>query len=151
MKAKPEAASDSLHQIEQEGRDAVHELQRLLGFLRSDDRGSGNGRAPTPSLRHLDQLGSSLGSRFQVKLTVDGDLGAVPQSVDVSAYRIVQEALTNVMKHSTASRAEVTLGAGDDEVSILVVDRGYPKARHKGDPAGRAGRPGPTHTGRRVG
>ncbi|MEL7157309.1 MAG: sensor histidine kinase [Actinomycetota bacterium] len=124
---KPEAATEALQQIEQAGRDAVLELQRLLGFLRGDDGrvdGDDAGRAPIPSLRHLDRLGASLGPEFDYELTVDGDLETVPQSVDVSAYRIVQEALTNVMKHSTADRAQVTVAAGGGEVAIRVVDDG---------------------------
>ncbi len=126
---KPEAVTDSLQQIEQAGRDAVLELQRLLGFLRGDDgpssaSGHDSGRGPTPSLRDLDRLGTSLGSELQCEWHLDGDFDAVPQSVEVSAYRIVQEALTNVLKHSTANRAEVAVAAGADEVSIRVTDPG---------------------------
>ncbi|MEM9131828.1 MAG: sensor histidine kinase [Actinomycetota bacterium] len=132
---KPETVTESLQQIEQAGRDAVLELQRLLGFLRGDDDGRGaerdgrrssdaNGRGPAPSLRDLDRLGTSLGSELQCEWHLDGDFDAVPQSVEVSAYRIVQEALTNVLKHSTANRAAVAVAAGADEVSIRVTDPG---------------------------
>lgn len=128
--AKPEAAADSLHQIEQAGRDAVLELQRLLGFLRGDDAdesstGSGsNGRGPTPSLRHVEQLGTSLGSELQCEWHIEGDVASVPQSVDVSAYRIIQEALTNVLKHSTANRATVAVDVESDRVAVRVADPG---------------------------
>ncbi|MEM7271515.1 MAG: histidine kinase [Actinomycetota bacterium] len=136
--ADPEAATGSLHQIEQAGRTAVLELQRLLGFLRDgdDDPPDGHDRAPVPSLRHLDALGSSLGVGIDCEVTVSGDLGAIPQSVDVSAYRIVQEALTNVMKHSTAGRAEVSVVADDRQVEVRVADRGparRPPARNGTD------------------
>ncbi len=133
--ARPEAAAESLHQIESAGRNAVLELQRLLGFLRGGDDstevdpGTADAvRAPTPSLRALDRLGTSFGDRLRCELTVVGDLRAVPPSVDVSAYRIVQEALTNVIKHSTATGAEVVVDADGDRVSLQVLDRGWPVA-----------------------
>lgn len=147
--AKPAAATESLQQIEQAGRDAVFELQRLLGFLRGDDHdgrvdsdgrgGAGqghNGRGPTPSLRHLNQLGGSLDGGLECRWDLSGDFEAVPQSVDVSAYRIVQEALTNVMKHSTADRATVTVHAAPDQVSVCVADPGPSRESSATKPAG---------------
>lgn len=144
---KPEAVTESLQQIEDAGRDAVLELHRLLGFLRGDDDGGpgadgrpgaangANGRGPTPSLRDLDRLGTSLGTELQCEWHLDGDFDAVPQSVEVSAYRIVQEALTNVLKHSTANRAAVAVAAGQHEVSIRVSDAGLVAAGDRRAPA----------------
>ncbi len=150
--ARPEAATESLHQIERAGRDAVSELHRLLGFLRGDGDESArrdhedDDRAPVPSLRHLDRLVDSLGPGLHCELTVAGDLGVVPQSVDVSAYRIVQEALTNVLKHSTATRAVVTVDADGRRVALRVVDRGRPV--HGFDPAPNSdASPGPADPG----
>ncbi|MEM8923127.1 MAG: histidine kinase [Actinomycetota bacterium] len=122
----PATVTDALHQIEESGRGAVVELQRILGFLRSggDDGSDASDRAPVPSLRHLDGLGASLGAGFECDIELDGDLSLVPQSVDVSAYRIVQEALTNVMKHSAAERVEVQVVAGLDDVELTVIDDG---------------------------
>lgn len=124
----PDGAADSLKQIEQSGREAVVELQRLLGFLRSGDTRAGDDtgesrRAPTPSLRHVHRLAESLGA-VECDVTVKGDLAAIPQSVDVSAYRIVQEALTNVMKHASADRASVAVHVGPAEVIVRIRDNG---------------------------
>lgn len=59
-----------------------------------------------------------------VRLVVDGDGAALPAAVDVSAYRIIQEALTNVLKHAGSARAEVSIGYVDDSVTIEVTDDG---------------------------
>lgn len=127
----PEAAVDSLRQIETSGRDAVTELHRILGFLRGsgDERAEQHGgdpsdRSPVPSLRYLEQLCASVDSRIDCELTVTGDVSTLSPSVDVSAYRIVQEALTNAMKHGSADRADVIVEANNREVHVQVLDNG---------------------------
>ncbi|MDY7103027.1 MAG: histidine kinase [Actinomycetota bacterium] len=138
----PGAAAEALRNVERGGRSAVGELHRLLGFLRSGDGGEGgdvagsrDDRSPAPSLRDLDRLVGSLDGHLDCALDVDGDLDAVPTSVDLSAYRIVQEALTNVVKHSTATTAAVAVSARDQEVEVRVRDTGTTRA---GPRAGRA-------------
>lgn len=136
----PDAAVSALRQIEEAGRAAVTELHRLLGFLR-DDKATGTGpgedRSPTPSLRHLDHLTNSIAG-ISCDVSVTGDLDSLPQSVDVSAYRIVQESLTNVMKHSSAHHADVDVQIHPDRVAIIVNDAGQTSstASHNGDSVG---------------
>ncbi len=126
VETSPEKATESLRHIESAGRNAVSELHQLLGFLRNSDSGGvdGGDRAPTPSLRHLAALESSFGSKLECSIEVDGDLEAVPGAVDVSAYRIIQEALTNTLKHSTANSARINLDVGADALTVLVDDDG---------------------------
>ena len=70
-----------------------------------------------------------------MNLVIDGDLAALPATVDVSVYRIVQEALTNVLKHAGPARADVTIGCGQDAVTIEVTDDGTAESGQRA-PAG---------------
>ena len=137
--SSPDQATESLLHIESAGRSAVNELHQLLGYLRGDDADGGAGdaangderpapdRTPTPSLRHLDQLRQSVAGKLDCTVDIQGDLDRVPTAVDVSAYRIVQEALTNAMKHSSASSAHVEVMVQPAAVEITVIDRGAQK------------------------
>ncbi|MFV0260313.1 MAG: sensor histidine kinase [Acidimicrobiales bacterium] len=124
--ADPTAAAGSLRHIEQSGRDAVAELHRLLGFLRQggDTADEDDSRAPTPSLQHLARLVASY--PLEVTVAVSGDVESVPASLDVSIYRIIQEALTNVVKHSTAAEASVGVDVGPEIITVAVTDAGRP-------------------------
>ncbi len=131
VETSPEKATESLRHIEAAGRNAVSELHQLLGFLRNADADATSGaapgaedRSPTPSLRHLSTLQESFGSKLTCDVVVDGDLGAVPSAVEVSAYRIIQESLTNTLKHSTADRVDVRLDVGRDSLKVEVCDAG---------------------------
>lgn len=132
--SNPEAATESLRQIEESGRTAVNELHQLLGFLRSAE-GADDDRAPTPSLRHLAGLQNSVGGKLICELSVDGDLDVVPAAVDVSAYRIIQEAITNTMKHSESTSVRVDLVVGVRELTLAVIDDG-PSRRRNGTSGG---------------
>lgn len=123
LSTNPAAANEPLRQIESSGRDAVAELHRLLGFLRGE--GSAADRTPAPSLRDLPTLTGSFPS-LRVSTSVTGDVDAVAPMLGLSTYRIVQEALTNVVKHSTASSAAVTITVSDAVVDIAVTDPGRP-------------------------
>src|SRR3954468_15032149 len=104
-------------------RDAVAELHRLLGFLRQ--AGDRDDLAPQPGLSQLPRLAASMGdSDLAVQVSIEGERRALPPTVDVSAYRIVQEALTNTLKHATASRADVHLRYWPDELEVEVIDDG---------------------------
>ena len=128
IESNPDAATDSLRQIEASGRTAVSELHQLLGFLRnSDASGDVEDRSPTPSLRHLAKLQGSIGSKLECDVSVEGDLAGVPAAVDVSAYRIIQEALTNTLKHSHADTVRLDVLVGDDELTLSVCDEGPAK------------------------
>jgi signal transduction histidine kinase len=122
-------AKDALGAIEQSSRHAVAELHRLLGFLRQD--GDEDGLAPQPGVGQLERLVASMGdTQLAVVISVEGEVRALPQMVDVSAYRIVQEALTNTLKHARASHAEVHLRYWPDELEVEVVDDG--RGTHNG-------------------
>jgi signal transduction histidine kinase len=117
----PEAAA-VLAGIERTGREVLVELRRLLGALRTT---SGTSLAPQPSLRNVDVLLAPLRhAGITVSLDVRGELGDLPSGVDLSAYRIVQEALTNTLKHSGARTVDVTLRRENGHVDIDVVDDG---------------------------
>jgi len=118
---KPAAAA--LEKIEHSGRQALTEMRRLLGVLREPDEEPG--LAPQPGIGQLAALTESTrAAGLPVRLTVDGDHAGLPQAVDVSAYRIVQEALTNVLKHAGPAHAEVAIGCAAGAVTIEVSDDG---------------------------
>jgi signal transduction histidine kinase len=117
------ADPQTLAEIEQSGRQALTETRRLFGVLR--DPGAEADRAPQPGIGELPALvGSLRATGLEVSLSIAGDHAALPPGVEVSAYRIVQEALTNVLKHAGPARAEVTVGCADRAVTIEVTDDG---------------------------
>jgi len=122
-RASGRPAEVTLEKIENSARQALTETRRLLGVLRDPDEETGF--APQPGIGDLDALAASVqAAGLPVNLVIDGDLAALPAAVDVSVYRIVQEALTNVLKHAGPARAGVTIGCGQDAVTIEVVDDG---------------------------
>jgi signal transduction histidine kinase len=122
-RASGRPADGALEKIERSGRQALSEMRRLLGLLR--EPGEELALAPQPGLSELPSLAASVrAAGLPVELVIDGDHTAVPAAVDVSAYRIVQEALTNVLKHAGPARAEVTVGCADDAVTIEINDDG---------------------------
>jgi signal transduction histidine kinase len=129
--SQPEEARKALVAIQATSRSALNELRRLLGVLREEGEPQGS-LAPAPGLAGLDALLVQMGEAgLAVRLRVEGARAQVPAGVDLSAYRIVQEALTNVLKHAAAARAQVVIGYGDKEISIEVTDdgrRAAPKA-----------------------
>ena len=108
-RASGKPAGATLEKIENSARQALAETRRLLGVLRDPDEEAG--LAPQPGIGDLDALAASVrAAGLPVNLAIDGDLAALPAAVDVSVYRIVQEALTNVLKHAGPARADVTIG-----------------------------------------
>ena len=109
--------------IESTGRDALVELRRLLGILRSEDQQLAIG--PQPGLESLCSLVDQVSaSGLPVRLRVEGDPAPLPAGVDLAAYRIVQEALTNVVKHAHAAEADVVIRYGPGALEVSVVDDG---------------------------
>ena len=122
VETDPEAARRALSAIESSGRQGMAELRRLLGLLTGPDDDS---VAPQPSLRELDELvGQVRAAGVPVEIEVSGDVLALPAGVDLAAYRIVQEALTNVLKHAGRAVARVTVRAACGVVDVEVCDDG---------------------------
>ncbi len=114
---------DGLRRVEQAGRTALAEMRRLLGAMRRD--GDGVELAPQPGLDGLASLLEDVGrAGLPVQLHVDGEPFPLPPGIDLSAYRIVQEGLTNVLKHARASKADVTVRYRPDELHLEVRDNG---------------------------
>ncbi len=112
-----------LGSIEHTGRQALVELRRLLGVIRKTDEGPT--LRPQPTLEHLDELIEQVREAgLVVQLRIQGEPVPLPPGVDLSAYRIVQEALTNVLKHADATRAEVLVGYHTSELELEVSDDG---------------------------
>jgi signal transduction histidine kinase len=131
-------ATNALAAIETSSRQAVMELHRLLGFLRQ--AGDRDDLAPQPGLAQLAQLVASLSdSKLAVEVSVEGEQRPLPPTVDVSAYRIVQEALTNTLKHAAASRADVHLRYRPDELELEIIDDGRQNGAPASASASRAG------------
>jgi signal transduction histidine kinase len=114
---------DALARVEQAGRTALVEMRRLLGAMRRE--GDSLELAPQPGLDGLDSLLADVGSAgLPVELHVEGDPFPLPRAIDLSAYRIVQEGLTNSLKHAHAGRADVTVRYHTDQLELEVADDG---------------------------
>jgi signal transduction histidine kinase len=124
----PGKANAALTSIENASRQAVGEMHRLLGFLRQES--DANQLAPPPNLRQLDALTAQLReANFSIDVRVEGDERVLPTSIDMSAYRVVQEALTNTIKHAEgATAARVRVQYRPKEVEVEVVDDGLRQA-----------------------
>jgi signal transduction histidine kinase len=117
------ATREALEAIEQTGRQALTEMRRLLGMLRKDD--DELALAPQPSMEHLEVLVSQVREAgMPVELEVEGEPEPLPAGVDLSAYRIVQEALTNALKHAGPARALVRVRYRRDELELEILDDG---------------------------
>ena len=111
------------HAIESSGRDALVELRRLLGILRSEDEQLAIG--PQPGLASLQSLVEQMRrSGLPVELRIEGEPVQLPAGIDLSAYRIVQEALTNVVRHAGDAAAEVVIRYEAHALELDVVDDG---------------------------
>ena len=114
---------DALTGVERAGRAALAEMRQLLGAMRED--GQEADLTPQPGLDDLDSLLEEVGrAGLPVRLHVDGESFPLPRAIDLSAYRIVQEGLTNALKHARASRADVVVRYRADEVELEIRDDG---------------------------
>ena len=128
-----EPVRDALGSIEASGRQALVELRRMLGILRRGDEELA--LTPQASLRHLDGLVEHVREAgMPVELRIEGDPEPLPPGVDVSAYRIVQEALTNALKYAGPARASVVVRYGPEELELEISDDG--RSSGKGDGTG---------------
>jgi signal transduction histidine kinase len=122
-RASGEMDPSTLEKIERSGRESLVEMRRLLGVLRRD--GAGTGTEPQPGVAKIDQLAERVrAAGVPVTVTIDGDCGSLPPALDASVYRIVQESLTNVLKHAGPAQAGVTVRADATSVTVDVVDDG---------------------------
>lgn len=120
----PERSREALGSIETAGREALAELRRLLSVVQAP-ADEGAGLAPPPGLTRLPELVERVrATGLDVSLTVTGDGRALPAGIDFSAYRIVQEALTNTLKHGHAATVRVDLRIGEHVLDVEIVDDG---------------------------
>jgi signal transduction histidine kinase len=123
VETAPDAAADALRQIEVSGRTGLTEMRRLLEILKAD-RADGD-LAPQPGLAHLDELLDGMrATGLRVEAVVEGEPRPLPPGVDLSAYRIVQEALTNSLRHAGGASARVRLRYEPDALELEVIDDG---------------------------
>jgi signal transduction histidine kinase len=115
--------SEALKGVERAGRTALAEMRRLLAAMRTD--GDAVEFTPQPGLDELNSLLDEIErAGLPVTLHVDGEAFPLPRAIDLSAYRIVQEGLTNALKHSRATKADVTVRYRTDEVQLEIRDNG---------------------------
>jgi signal transduction histidine kinase len=116
------SAREALASIDATGRQALVDMRRLVGMLREDGAG---GLAPQPGLAQLDVLLDQVrDAGLAVDVTIVGELPPLPPAVDLAAYRIVQEALTNVLRHAGPARAHLTVRFAERAIELEVVDDG---------------------------
>jgi signal transduction histidine kinase len=152
---QPDDARAALGAIQTVTREALTDMQRLLGVLRRDGDPPGHDGgpaaapavrgeaaaplAPAPGLADMDRLVSgTAGAGVRVEVRRTGQARAIPAGIDLAAFRIVQEGLTNVVKHSGADCCRVSIGYGTDHLSVEITDQGQESAGWAGVPA-RAG------------
>ena len=136
LPARPDAAAASADLIASTARAAMTELRRLLGVLRFTDQAvSGRGQlAPVPSLSGLDQLvAAARDGGLGVTCSVSGSVTALPPGVDLTAYRILQEALTNAVRHAPGSAAAVRVCYAPADLTVEVSNTGPAPGAHRAD------------------
>jgi signal transduction histidine kinase len=134
----PADTKQALDAIEHAGEQALIEMRRLVGMLRHDDEQLA--LAPQPSLSRIKELASTItAAGLPVEVTIEGEPVELPPGVDVSAYRIVQEALTNALKHAGPARAHVILRYLAHELELEVLDDGAGNGNGGGSGHGLAG------------
>ena len=128
LRDRPDEAAASLQAIRAASKDGLRELRAILDVLRSASGGSEEATdptQPTPGLARLDALVEGVGAAgLPVTVTVTGQPRDLPAITDLSAFRIVQEALTNTIRHAGPATAAVTLDYGADELRVEVTDTG---------------------------
>jgi signal transduction histidine kinase len=127
-RADPDEGADAMAEVSEVGRHALSDMRAMLGVLRTDEPRAG--QAPLPPQPGVRQLGG-LVERVQatglaVTLSVEGSPFPLGAAAELTAYRIVQEALTNTLRHAAAQHARVTISYDEPEVRIKVTDDGIP-------------------------
>jgi signal transduction histidine kinase len=147
LTSRPPLADAALAEVEKAGRTTMTELRHLLGLLAPSADGSEPDLAPQPTLRSLGPLVDRIAfAGLPVEVRVAGEPRPLPSGIDVTAYRIVQEALTNALKHGAGGKAEVTIRYAEHALRVEVLTTGpsvltgSPVARGAGADGSGAGR-----------
>src|SRR5262249_49022706 len=123
LRPHQEREKEALQVVEQTGREALAEMRRLVGVLRRPEEAPA--LAPQPSLEHLDKLvEQAREAGLPAQPRVEGDPVQLPAGIDLTAYRLVQEGLTNAVKHANAQHADVLVRYEDGYVELTVTDDG---------------------------
>src|SRR5919204_999937 len=123
LRPEQEREREALLIVERTGREALAEMRRMVGVLRRPEEAPA--LAPQPSLEHLDRLiEQARDAGLAVELKIEGEAVQLPAGIDLTAYRLVQEGLTNALKHARATRAEVLVSYGDGAIEVTVTDNG---------------------------
>lgn len=121
---RPEQAAQNLAAIQATGRQALAELRRLLGVLRGDESVDGE-RAPQPRISDVQDLAlQAQQAGLETTVTSEGDATRLPEAIQLSAYRIIQEALTNILRHAGASHATILIRCTSSTLEVEVQDDG---------------------------
>jgi signal transduction histidine kinase len=124
LRPHQERQREALLVVEQTGHEALAEMRRMVGVLRRPEEGPA--LAPQPSLVHVDRLVEhAREAGLPVELWIEGTPEQLPAGVDLTAYRLVQEGLTNALKHAQARHAEVLVRYGEGHVEVSVSDDGH--------------------------
>jgi signal transduction histidine kinase len=124
VERNPQRAREALNFIQETSRQALTEMRAMLNVLRSTEEVAA-AREPQPSLAQIDRLvGQSRAAGLPVTLRVEGTARPLPEALDLSAYRIVQEALTNSLKHAGPAHASVLVHYADDTLELDISDDG---------------------------
>jgi signal transduction histidine kinase len=124
LQSKPELVGDTLASIEATGRQALTDMERMLGMLRTTEASEAT-LSPQAGLGDVEALAAHVSEAgLPVKVAVEGPPVPLPASVDLSAYRIIQEALTNALKHAGAAEAGVNIRYGIESLELVIVDNG---------------------------
>ncbi len=128
----PGAAAEAAGEVEATGRAALRDMRRVLGVLRAEEGDVPDEAHPTPVLEPQPGLGdvTTLVTKcrdagLDVRVRTDGEVRPLPSGVELAAYRIIQEALTNTMKHAGPARAEIRVAYHDDALTVVVADDGH--------------------------
>jgi signal transduction histidine kinase len=122
---RPEQAKRILQTISETSRESMKEMRTLLDVLRDNPELQAEELAPAPGLSQLRDLAARVtGAGVPVELVIEGERGAVPAGVDLAAYRIAQEALTNILKHAGAARVSLSVRYDPGAIHLEVVDDG---------------------------
>lgn len=131
MDKQPEQARVALAVIREASKEALRELRSVLDVLRQSNEAAP--RAPSPGLASLsDLVARAAEAGLQVQTTVSGDLQGVPASVDLTAFRIIQEALTNVMRHSGQTASSIQVTCNERELTLQIDNEGGNEADRDG-------------------